>query len=57
FLRGAWRIFRRDEEMAEADNFVVERRFFRVSLIYLFAHFLAILAEAGLRLYGLGGWG
>ncbi|MEM8732095.1 MAG: heme o synthase, partial [Pseudomonadota bacterium] len=39
FLRGAWRIFRRDEEMAEADNFVVERRFFRVSLIYLFAHF------------------
>ena len=57
FLHGAWKISRRDEEMAEADNFAVERRFFRFSLIYLFAHFMAILVEAALRLYGLGGWG
>ncbi|MGV6847665.1 MAG: heme o synthase [Marinibacterium sp.] len=57
FLIGAVRIWRRDETMAEADNFAVERRFFRLSLIYLFAHFLAILAEAALGLFGMGGWG
>ena len=56
FLAGAWRIWRRDETMAEADNFAVERRFFRVSLLYLFAHFMAILVQAALGLYGLGGW-
>ncbi|MAC79883.1 MAG: protoheme IX farnesyltransferase [Rhodobacteraceae bacterium] len=56
FLRGAWQIWRRDETMSEADNFAVERRFFKVSLIYLFAHFMAILVEAALSLYGLGGW-
>ncbi|QEW21785.1 Protoheme IX farnesyltransferase [Marinibacterium anthonyi] len=56
FLRGAWQIWRRDEAMSEADNFAVERRFFKVSLIYLFAHFMAILVEAALSLYGLGGW-
>lgn len=57
FLRGAWQIWRRDEAMSEADNFAVERKFFKVSLIYLFAHFLAILIQAALGLYGLGGWG
>jgi protoheme IX farnesyltransferase len=57
FLRGAVRIWRRDEEMAEADNFLVERKFFKLSLLYLFLHFGAILAEAVLRPWGLGGWG
>ncbi|MEC7259472.1 MAG: heme o synthase [Pseudomonadota bacterium] len=56
FLMGAVRIWRRDETDAEADNFAVERRFFRLSLLYLFLHFGAILAEAVLRPYGLGGW-
>ncbi len=56
FLFGAVRIWRRDEEMAEADNFAVERRFFRLSLLYLFLHFGAILAEALLKPWGLGGW-
>ena len=56
FLAGAWQIWRRDEAMAEADNFATERRFFRLSLLYLFLHFGAILAEALLRPYGLGGW-
>ncbi|MCV6586278.1 MAG: heme o synthase [Marinibacterium sp.] len=56
FLLGAIRIARRDEDMAEADNFAVERRFFRLSLLYLFAHFGAILIEALLSRYGLGGW-
>ncbi|WP_158968831.1 heme o synthase [Chachezhania sediminis] len=57
FLAGAFRIWRRDETMAEADNFRVERRFFRLSLIFLFAHFAAIMVEALLKPYGLGGWG
>ncbi|AVO39632.1 heme o synthase [Pukyongiella litopenaei] len=57
FLRGALRIRGRDETMAEADSFAVERRFFRLSLLYLFLHFGAILAETLLAPWGLGGWG
>lgn len=56
FLRGAWKISRRDEEASETDNFKVERNFFKLSLLYLFLHFGAVLAEAILRPYGLGGW-
>jgi len=56
FLAGAFRIWRRDEAMAEADNFAVERRFFRLSLLYLFLHFGAIMAEALLKPWGMGGW-
>jgi len=56
FLRGAWRISRRDESASEADNFLAERSFFRLSLLYLFLHFGAILAEAVLKPFGLGGW-
>lgn len=56
FLRGAWRIWKRDEAMAEADNYAVEKSVFRFSLYYLFLLFGAFLAEAALRPYGLGGW-
>ena len=56
FLLGAIRIWQRDEDDSEADNFLVERKFFRLSLWYLFLHFGAILVEATLRSYGLGGW-
>jgi len=56
FLLGAIRIWQRDEDDSEADNFAVERKFFRLSLWYLFLHFGAILAEASLRPWGLGGW-
>ena len=56
FLIGAFRIWQRDETMAEADSYLVERKFFRLSLYYLFLHFGAILIEATLRPYGLGGW-
>ncbi|MEY8842249.1 heme o synthase [Cribrihabitans sp. XS_ASV171] len=56
FLHGAWKISRRDEVASEADNFKVERAFFKLSLLYLFLHFGAILAEAVLKVYGLGGW-
>ena len=56
FLLGAWRIWQRDEDLAEADNYLVERKFFRLSLYYLFLHFGAILIEASLRGWGLGAW-
>ncbi len=56
FLRGAYRIWRRDEIVAEADKYKVEKAVFRFSLLYLFLLFGALLAEAALRPYGLGGW-
>ncbi|WP_238365978.1 heme o synthase [Mesobacterium pallidum] len=56
FLKGAVDIWRRDEVASEADNFAVERRFFKLSLLYLFLHFGAILAEAVLTRFGMGGW-
>ena len=56
FLIGAYRIWQRDEGVAEEDNYLVERKFFRLSLYYLFLHFGAILVEASLRPWGLGGW-
>ena len=56
FVVGAVRIIRRDEMQAEADNYAVEKAFFRFSLIYLFAHFTALLVEAVLRATGYGAW-
>lgn len=56
FVAGAVSIWRRDEEVAEADNYKREKSFFGLSLLYLFLHFGAILIEATLAPYGLGGW-
>ena len=56
FLRGALRIARRDEAASEADNFAAERSFFKLSLAYLFGHFVAILVEAMMAPLGWGGW-
>ncbi|MCU0911173.1 MAG: heme o synthase [Rhodobacteraceae bacterium] len=53
FLLGAARIWRRDEAAAEADGYAVEKRFFRFSLLYLFLHFGALLADAALGGAGL----
>ncbi|MEM9344386.1 MAG: heme o synthase [Pseudomonadota bacterium] len=53
FLKGAWDILRRDEAMADADNYKVEKSFFRLSLLYLFAHFAALMVDAGLRAAGV----
>ena len=52
FLKGAYTIWRRDEAMAEADGYKVEKQVFRFSLYYLFLHFGALLADLA-----LGGWG
>ncbi|MEM6757928.1 MAG: heme o synthase [Pseudomonadota bacterium] len=46
FLKGAFDIWRRDEAQAEADDYTVEKSFFKLSLWYLFLHFGAILADA-----------
>lgn len=56
FVLGALRIWGRDEPVAEADKYAVEKAFFRFSLLYLFLHFAAFLVEAALKPYGLGGW-
>jgi len=59
FLWHAWCVRRRDERAAEADGYRAEKRLFRLSLGYLFLHFLALMAEAGLDRAGLalpGGW-
>jgi protoheme IX farnesyltransferase len=56
FILGGLRLWRRDEEVAVADNYVAERRFFRFSLLYLFGHFAAILAETVLHGMGWAAW-
>ena len=56
FLAGAVQIWRRDDAACAADEHRVEKRFFGLSLLYLFLHFGAILAEVALTPYGLGGW-
>ena len=49
FLKGAVDIWRRDDAAAEADNYLAEKKFFKLSLYYLFLHFGALLADAILR--------
>ena len=48
FLKDAFAIWRRDDAAAEADNYAVEKKFFKLSLYYLFLHFTALLADAAL---------
>ncbi len=56
FIRGGWRLLQRDEAAAGADGYKAEKAFFRFSLVYLFLHFGALLVEASLKTFGLGGW-
>ena len=56
FVIGAVRIIRRDEVGAEGDRYKIEKAFFRYSLLYLFLHFGALLAELVLHSAGLGAW-
>ena len=56
FLQGAWKLSARSEDEAQADRYKAERLFFRLSLIYLFVHFLAIWIDAILRKSGLYLW-
>ncbi len=56
FIRGAYRLWRRDEAAAEADKYRAEKRFFYFSLVYLAGHFTALLAEKAAHLIGWGGF-
>ena len=49
FLKGAVEIWRRDDAAAEADNYLAEKKFFKLSLYYLFLHFAALVADAAIR--------
>ncbi len=51
FIRGGLQVLRRDEDAAIADGYLVERRVFKLSLYYLFLHFLALLVQSW-----MGGW-
>lgn len=51
FIRGGWQILRRAEDAAVADGYAVEKRVFKLSLYYLFLHFLALLVQSW-----IGGW-
>ncbi|WP_265501327.1 heme o synthase [Paracoccus beibuensis] len=51
FIRGGWQIMRRAEDEAVADGYAVEKRVFKLSLYFLFLHFLALLVQGW-----IGGW-
>ena len=46
FRRGAWRVSRRGQDMAVAEGYQAEKRLFGVSILYLFAPFSALIADA-----------
>lgn len=50
FIWGAWRIYRRSDAQSARDGFAVEKSYFRQSLVYLFLHFAALVADAALGL-------
>ncbi len=56
FIRNSVAVWKRSAADAEADGYRVERSAFRFSIYYLFLHFAALLVEATLRQFGMGGW-
>jgi len=52
-LRGAIAIVGRNEDAANADRYDTERRFFRLTLYYLFTLFAAVWLEAAIGAVGL----
>ncbi len=58
FLKGAWQLYSRDEDSAEQDRYNVERKFFRLSLFYLFVHFIGLYFSAMFNAAGMNwiGW-
>ncbi|MFD1882621.1 heme o synthase [Paracoccus pacificus] len=53
FIFGGWRILRRTDAESEADRHKVEKSFFTLSLVYLFALFAALMVQHSLGAYGL----
>lgn len=57
FLRDAWRVSRRSEALANEDGFRAEKKLFGTSIIYLFAVFGALIADALVHgVIGSYGW-
>ncbi|MEP3346910.1 MAG: heme o synthase [Litoreibacter sp.] len=56
FVWGACKLWQREEDAAEADEYKAERAYFRFSLVYLFASFCALLAQAIWVKSGMGAW-
>ncbi len=52
FVKGAVGLSRRNEEVARLDRYKSEKRFFRLSLIYLFGLFTGLLAELFISYFG-----
>lgn len=50
FIKGAFGLWKREESDAEADKYASERKFFKLSLYYLFLHFTALLVQKALGL-------
>ncbi len=46
FLRGAWAVYKRTDADSEADSHLAERKLFKLSLWYLFLHFVALMLDA-----------
>lgn len=55
FLRDAFLVSRRNETDADADGYKREKSMFAFSILYLFAHFAALIVDAALRASGLTG--
>ena len=53
FLIGAVKLWKRTDAQADGDKYAAERKFFRLSLVYLFASFAALLGDAVLRGFDL----
>lgn len=56
FIKGAYDVWRRTDDDSDADQHKAERGLFKLSLAYLFLHYGALLVEASLKPFGLGGW-
>jgi protoheme IX farnesyltransferase len=56
FIKGAWNLLKRDENDSKLDNNLIERKFFRQSLSYLFIHFLALAIQSAWVSFGLEAW-
>lgn len=56
FVHGAWVLIKRDENIARSDNNLLERKYFRFSLSYLFIHFLALVIQSVWIRLGMEVW-
>ncbi len=53
FVKGAAALWRRKEDVAKLDGYKAEKKFFKLSLLYLFGLFVGLLAEVTLHHLGV----